>query len=131
MTVVIDASTAVSALVDTGDESRWAVSVLAQGDLVAPHLLPVEIGASLRGLVLGQQIRSEQAREALENAVDWEIELYPFDGLQGRVWELRDNLTPYDAWYVALAEHHDAPLATLDRRLAAATGPRCEFLLPG
>lgn len=131
MTVIVDACTAVSALVDTGDEGQWAASVLARDDLVAPHLLPVEIAAALRGLVMSLRITPGLGSTAVEDAVMWNIELYPFDGLHRRVWELRDNLTSYDAWYVALAELLDAPLATLDRRLAAASGPRCEFLVPG
>jgi predicted nucleic acid-binding protein len=58
------------------------------------------------------------------------VELYPFLPFQDRVWQLRESLTAYDAWYVALAEAHDVPLATLDRRLAASPGPHCGFLTP-
>lgn len=57
-------------------------------------------------------------------------QLVPFTPFAERVWELRANVTSYDAWYVAVAEQFDLPLATLDRRLAKATGPRCRFLLP-
>jgi predicted nucleic acid-binding protein len=59
-----------------------------------------------------------------------ELELVPFGPFAERVWELRSNVTSYDAWYVAVAEELDLPLATLDRPLAAASGPRCQFLLP-
>jgi len=62
--------------------------------------------------------------------VDLYIELYPYAAVARRVWELRDNLTAYDAWYVALAEQLSAPLVTLDRRMATANGPRCQFRLP-
>ena len=58
------------------------------------------------------------------------IDLYPFEPVAQRVWELRDTVSAYDAWYVALAEALDVPLATLDTRLAKAPGPRCAFLVP-
>ena len=58
------------------------------------------------------------------------VELFPFGPLAARVWELRENVTPYDAWYVALAESLDADVATLDVRLSRAAGPRCTFRLP-
>ena len=58
------------------------------------------------------------------------MQLYPFAPFAERVWSLRDNLTAYDAWYVALAEALDCPLATLDRKLGRASGPTCEFIIP-
>ena len=57
-----------------------------------------------------------------------ELELFPFSPFAERVWELRENLTSYDAWYVAVAEAFDCPLATLDRRLSRASGPTCEIV---
>jgi predicted nucleic acid-binding protein len=128
--LVVDASAALAALVDDDAQGRWARSLMAQDDLVGAHVLPAEITSALRGLVMADRLTSESGRRLLGDALDWSIELYPFVGLEGRVWELRDNLTPYDAWYVALAERLEAPLATLDRRLAAANGARCEFRLP-
>lgn len=67
---------------------------------------------------------------AHSDLLDLGIELYPFRPFAERVWELRSNLTAYDAWYVALAEVLDWPLLTLDRRLSRATGPRCEIIVP-
>lgn len=58
------------------------------------------------------------------------MELFPFAPFAGRIWALRENLTSYDAWYVALAEALDCPLATLDRKLSRASGPRCDVLAP-
>lgn len=58
------------------------------------------------------------------------VELFPYEPHAVRVWELRDNLTAYDAWYVAVAEALDAPMITLDRRVARAAGPLCSFPLP-
>jgi predicted nucleic acid-binding protein len=58
------------------------------------------------------------------------VQLFPYEPTASRVWALKANLTAYDAWYVALAEALDAPLATLDRRLARASGPLCSFQTP-
>ncbi len=58
------------------------------------------------------------------------MELFPFAPFAERVWALRENLTSYDAWYVALAEALDCPLVTLDRRLSRASGPVCEIIAP-
>ena len=59
-----------------------------------------------------------------------DLELFPFGPFADRVWDLRDNLTSYDAWYVALAEAVGCALATLDKRLVRATGPTCQFIAP-
>ena len=58
------------------------------------------------------------------------MELYPFTPVARRVWELRANLTSYDAWYVALAEVLDFPLVTLDLKLSRVPGPRCDVIVP-
>ena len=78
-------------------------------------------------------IRDRSADSAVlahDDLVQLPVELFPYELHARRVWELRENLTAYDAWYVALAESLDAPLVTLDHRLARATGPRCQFRLP-
>jgi predicted nucleic acid-binding protein len=62
--------------------------------------------------------------------LDLRVDLYPFAPLAVRIWEMRDDVRCYDAWYVALAELLDAPVVTLDRRLARSAGPRCEFRTP-
>jgi predicted nucleic acid-binding protein len=85
LNVVVDASVVVAALLDAGDDGRWAEEILSSGSLFAPELAE-------------------------------------------RIWELRPNLRCYDAWYVALAEALDLPLATLDKRLAGAAGPKWRFL---
>lgn len=59
-----------------------------------------------------------------------DMELLGFNPFAGRIWELRHNITSYDAWYVAAAEALDLPLATLDERLSKASGPNCQFLTP-
>jgi predicted nucleic acid-binding protein len=92
--------------------------------------MPVEVAHALRRLEALGRIPSKTAAAALEAALTLDIELWPFAPFAERVWELRGAVTAYDAWYVALAETLEIPLATLDRRLAVASGPRCEFVIP-
>ena len=100
------------------------------GGLVAPHLALVEATNILRRLELAGRLSQLEAGAAARDLLLLDLELVPFYPFAERVWELRRNVTSYDAWYVALAEALDLPLATLDRRLVAASGPRCRFLLP-
>jgi len=130
MTVVIDASLVLAGVTDDGSQGHWALEQLQRSALIAPQLLPVEVVSGLRRLSLAGRLRQANVENALSDVSTLDVELYPFLPLRDRVWELRDNLTAYDAWYVALAEAHDCPLATLDHRLVAAAGPRCEFVTP-
>jgi predicted nucleic acid-binding protein len=124
---VVDASVVVAALVDSGPDGTWAEAELGAGPLMAPHLLAVEVTSVLRKALLANVISSDVASLAYADFLDLAIELYPFEPLAPRVWELRATVTPYDAWYVALAEELRAPLVTLDKKLSRATGPRCSF----
>lgn len=90
----------------------------------APSLLGVEVTAALRGLVLGGHTTAERGAQALSDLESADITLHDPTPLLPRVWELRGNLTPYDAVYVALAEALDAPVVTADARIARAPGPR-------
>lgn len=130
MTLVIDASLVVAALVDSGSEGEWAEELLSSDSLAAPHLMQVEAANILRRAALARELTGDTAALAHADLVALRVGLFPYEPFAGRVWELRKNLTAYDAWYVALAEALEAPLATLDRRLARATGPKCEFVLP-
>ena len=130
MTLVIDASLVVSALVNTGPTGRWAESLLAGTPLNAPHLMPVEVGHILRRAAARGEITSDVASMAHADLLDLRVELFPYTPFAPRVWELRDTVTSYDAWYIALAESLGSNVATLDRRLARATGPRCGFETP-
>jgi predicted nucleic acid-binding protein len=129
MTLVVDASAVVAALVDTGPAGTWAEGLLTS-TLVAPELLHAEVANVLRRAAGDGEITDDVASLAHADLVDLRIELVPYEPVAARVWELRHNLTAYDAWYVAVAELIDAPLATLDERLAAAPGPRCAFQTP-
>lgn len=130
MTLALDASTLVAALVDGGPDGRWAEERCAEGPLVAPHLLPVEVASILRRAVASGRVSEDTAALAHADLVSLPVTLFPYEPVAERIWELRGNVTPYDAWYVALAEALDVPLATLDGRLARAPGPRCRFMLP-
>ena len=130
MTVVVDASVIVAALVDGGSDGEWAESMLAGEDLVAPHLMPVEVANTLRRAARAGDLSVDVAALAHGDLVRLRVDLFPYEPHAGRVWKLRDNLSPYDAWYVALAEVLDLPLVTLDRRVASASGPQCAFRLP-
>lgn len=129
MTVVIDASAVVAALVDSGPDGRWAEALLAS-DLAAPHLLAVEVANVLRRAVNAGEITDDVASLAHADLLDLRVELVTYDLVAARAWELRHNLSADDAWYVAVAELLDAPLATLDQRLAGSPGPTCSFRTP-
>ncbi len=128
--LVADASFVVAALIDSGKDGTWALELLATGPLAAPHLMPVEAANILRRAVLSGHISADAAALAHADLLALRIELFPYSPFAARVWELRGNLTSYDAWYVAVAEALDAKLATLDARLSRAPGPRCFFEIP-
>jgi predicted nucleic acid-binding protein len=130
VTLVVDASIIVAALVDSGSDGEWAVEELRREDLAAPHLMPVEAANILRRAVLTGDLSADVATLAHDDLIGLRVDFYPYEPLASRVWQLRDNLTTYDGWYVALAEALGVPLVTLDRRIAGAPGLRCEFRLP-
>ena len=92
--------------------------------LHAPYLLDVEVAQVLRRYAANGEIDGERGRMALADLADFPLNRYPHEFLLPRIWDLRQNLTAYDAVYVALAEALDAPLLTRDRRLATAPGHR-------
>lgn len=130
MSAILDASVLVAALVDSGPHGEWAEQILAAGSLHAPELLRVETANVLRRLERMKEITTPEANAAFEDLGQLQIELLPFDPFADRIWQLRHNLSCYDAWYVAIAEALRLPLATLDERLCRADGPFCEFLVP-
>ena len=131
MSVVVDSSVLVAALVDSGPRGTWAEDALANGPLHAPELARAEATNILRRLEMAKQITKAEANAAHEDLMQLELELFAFDLFAERIWELRHNVTSYDAWYVAVAEALKLPLATLDARLSRAKGPTCKFLTPG
>ena len=130
MSGVIDASALVAALVDSGHDGVWARNAILKRSLAAPELALVETSNLLRRLELSGSVSRLEATAAHRDLLRLKLDLYPFAPFAERVWELRSNLTSYDAWYVALAEALDWPLLTLDRRIGRAGTPRCEVLVP-
>jgi len=101
-----------------------------EGPLAAPELALVETSNVLRRLELSGSVSRLEATAAHRDLLRLKLDVYPFAPFADRVWELRSNLTSYDAWYVALAEALDWPLLTLDRRMSRANAPRCKVLVP-
>ena len=130
MSVVVDACTLVAALVDSGREGEWAESIIAGASLFAPEVAFVEATDTLRRFERAKRITAAEANAAHEDLMDLNIEVYSFEPFAERIWELRHNVTTYDACYVAVAEALRLPLATLDQRLVKASGPTCGFLTP-
>lgn len=127
---VVDTSVLVAAVIDAGDTGRWAEERMVGVQLAAPHLVLAEASNILRRAGLAGDVTEEEASLAHADLLALDIELFPFEPFGSRVWELRANLTAYDAWYVALAETLDCPLVTLDGRLARAPGIECAVELP-
>jgi len=130
VSVVVDASILIAALIDTGETGQWAEEILLSGSLHAPELARAEATNILRRLERAKQITKPEANAAHDDLMHLHLELFPFDPFADRVWELRHTVTSYDAWYVAIAESLKMPLATLDRALSKAAGPVCDFLTP-
>jgi predicted nucleic acid-binding protein len=128
--IVVDASALLEALLRTPAAKAVENRLFAPGQtLHAPHLLDVEVAQVIRRYAASGEIDSERGRMALTDLADLPLRRYPHDILLLRIWDLRNNLTAYDAAYVALAEALDAPLLTRDRRLAAAAGHRAQIEL--
>lgn len=128
--IVPDASVVLAAMVNEEREGSWAAETIRRGVLAAPHHLPAEVASGLRRTASTRPEMRTAADSASHELARLGIEYFPFAPFAGRIWQLRHNVTPYDSWYVALAEALDAPLATLDRKLTRADGPLCEFLTP-
>ena len=130
MTLVVDASALVAALAESRTEGRWAESTIAGEDLAVPEFALAEATNILRRLEIQGEISPGQAEGARRDLLRRDLQQFGFRPFADRIWELRHNLTAYDAWYAALAESLDCPLVTLDLRLSRAPGPACEMLTP-
>jgi predicted nucleic acid-binding protein len=130
VTIVVDSSVVVAALVDSGSDGSWARTGLRGQELAAPAHLYVEVSNVLRRAVVTGRLGREVGAMAHADLVRMPVTSFPFEPLAERVWALHGAVTSYDAAFVALAEELGAPLWTLDRKVAAASGPRCTFQVP-
>jgi predicted nucleic acid-binding protein len=121
--IVVDASAAIEVLLNTAAGVRVASRLLAAGEtLHAPHLLDVEVAQVLRRYARSGELEPARGLEALQDLADLPLTRYPHELFLPRIWELRHNVTAYDAVYLALAEVLAATLVTRDTALASAPG---------
>lgn len=127
--IVIDASVLVTVLIGNEQAAETLRRRLLRWALAAPSLVDLEVVSVLRRKRLQGRLDEHRAGQAVVDLHALRLARTPERPLLRRVWELRHNLTPYDAAYVALAETLHVPLLTGDQRLAAAPGIRCEVEL--
>jgi predicted nucleic acid-binding protein len=121
--IVVDASAALELLLNTPAGRRVADRVFAPGEsLHAPHLLDLEVVKVLRRYARAGALDTDRAREVVDDLADLPVTRYPHDVLLPRIWELRHNVTAYDAAYLVLAEVIGAPLLTRDGALVRTRG---------
>lgn len=123
--IVLDASAVVDWLLHTPAGRKIDKRIYSQNEswsLHAPHLVDVEVAQVLRRLLREKTITEQRAAQAVQDLSDLRITRYPHAVMLPRIWQLRHNLSAYDAAYLALAEVLDAPLITRDRRLGSAAG---------
>ncbi len=125
--LVVDSSAVLEALAARDPAAGLVERLADDGDLHAPHLIDTEVLHALRRMLRRGQISGERAHDARTDYAELTLVRYPHEPLNDRVWELRENLTAYDATFVALAEALDVPLVTCDARLAAAPGHRARI----
>jgi len=123
--IVIDNSALVEAILGSGPRSEAVVRRIEREQLAAPELIDVEAVSTIRGLVRGGKLSPDRGEVAIRAVGGFPVERVSHRCFVERMWELLDNLTAYDAAYVALAERLDTSLVTGDSRLAGAPGVRC------
>ncbi|MDQ6673483.1 MAG: type II toxin-antitoxin system VapC family toxin [Chloroflexota bacterium] len=129
---VVDASVFVDALVGLGAHGDYARAELRDHPVLqVPAIFGAEATSAVRALVLRGELSPIRAAAAVEQIRVTRTIQYPFEPFSRRVWELRSNLTVYDAWYVALAEWLETDLLTADERVANAAGTHCLIRRPG
>jgi len=127
--IVLDASAAIEVLANAPTGADLRARLETEESLHAPHVIDVEVLNVLRRKLRGGEMTAERCAKAIQTFRALPIQRYPHDGLLTRIWQLRDNLSAYDAAYVALAEALDAPLVTFDSRLARSSGHRATIEL--
>lgn len=133
MNLVLDASVVAELLVSSKAGRRVVPHLHGDDDLHMPHLMAVEVASVLRAWMRRGEIDRDRAEGALEDLAAFPAERWPAEPLLPRIWELRDNLSAYDAVYIALAETISANLLSADERLGRAAsdaGARCRIITP-
>jgi predicted nucleic acid-binding protein len=125
--IVVDASIVAAALADDGADGYRARKRLIEERLAAPELLDLEVASVWRRALRAGRLSERRAGQALADLASAPLARAPHGPLMARVWQLRDDLTTYDAAYVALAEILDTVLLTADTRLARAQEVKCEI----
>jgi predicted nucleic acid-binding protein len=129
--LVVDTSAVLEALVAREPPAGLVERLAEDGDLHAPHLIDVEVLHVLRRLTTRGELSDERAADARADFGELAVVRYPHVGLSDRIWQLRHNLTAYDAAFVALAEALEVPLVTCDGRLCTAPGVGAQVELFG
>ena len=124
--IVVDASVLVTGLADDGPDGDRVRARLRGERLAAPHLIDVEVLSAWRRLTKTGDLDDRRVALAMEDLRSLRLDRVPHGPLMDRCWQLRENVTIYDAVYVALAEAMEVPLLTADVKLASAPGLRCE-----
>ena len=127
--IVVDASVLVTALADDSIDGHAVRNRLRGEDLYAPEIVDLEVASVLRKLAARRSLSDNRCTQALGDLKDLRMQRVSHRGLVDRCWELRTNLTVYDAAYVALAELLQATLLTSDERMTNAAGAKCKFEL--
>jgi len=128
--IVLDASAVSFALLDEGAiGDRCRAALRADSQWVVPEHWLIEVLSVIRGNLIGGKIAAAHAADAAAAAAEMNPVVAQTRVIASRIWELRDNLTTYDAAYAATAEHYRCALVTTDGRLARATGIRCPVTL--
>ncbi|MBZ4535727.1 type II toxin-antitoxin system VapC family toxin [Mycobacterium avium] len=125
--LVVDASCLFEVVADTPLAGAIGARLAADVDQMAPHVIDVEVLGVIRAKYLQGRLDGTAAGQAVADLRDWPGERFGHRPLLTRVWELRDSVRGWDAFYVALAEAFDATLLTMDERLARAHGPTCRI----
>jgi predicted nucleic acid-binding protein len=125
--IVVDASVLAPALGDDDADGDRARERLRGEQLVAPELIDLEVVSTLRRAARAKRLDERRSAQALTDLAALPLHRVPHLPLLARVWELRDNLSAYDASYVALAEALDTVLVTADGRIKRAAGINCEI----
>jgi predicted nucleic acid-binding protein len=128
--IVVDASVVIEVLLNTSAGIQLAERLFNPGEtLHAPHLLDIEVAQVLRRYMRTRELDAARGLQALDDLVDFPLTRYPHDLFLRRSWELRHNITAYDAAYILLAETLGASLLTRDAALASAPGTHAQIEL--